>query len=166
VGSEKAASRGVSPPARKDIPLPAIARRDYNSEMNITLNNLPADVEQALFARAAAERRPVESVVLDAVVRELGVELPQSDDSNAEGESRKLSRVSGNSQCKPADTSVTTYTVNEYGAILVCPATTDAAGNPLPKRRDLSFLTQGPPLEPEVLQALEEQRQIDPDLWQ
>lgn len=29
------------------------------------------------------------------------------------------------------------------------------------KKRDLSFLTKGPPLEPEVLRALEEQRHID-----
>ncbi len=33
-------------------------------------------------------------------------------------------------------------------------------------RYDLSFLAEGPPLEPEVLRALEEQRQIDPELWQ
>ena len=33
------------------------------------------------------------------------------------------------------------------------------------KKRDLSFLAQGPPLEPEVLQALEDQRQIDPEMW-
>lgn len=32
------------------------------------------------------------------------------------------------------------------------------------KVRDLSFMAIGPPLEPEVIQALEEQRQIDPDL--
>ncbi len=36
----------------------------------------------------------------------------------------------------------------------------------LPKKRDLSFMTQGPPLEPEVIRALEEQRRIDPELWQ
>lgn len=30
---------------------------------------------------------------------------------------------------------------------------------------DLSFLAEGPPLEPEVLRALEEQRQIDPEIW-
>jgi plasmid stability protein len=34
------------------------------------------------------------------------------------------------------------------------------------KKRDLSFMTEGPPLEPEVLRALEEQRRIDPELWQ
>jgi len=34
------------------------------------------------------------------------------------------------------------------------------------KTRDLSFLAQGPPLEPEVLRALEEQRRIDVELWQ
>lgn len=39
--------------------------------------------------------------------------------------------------------------------------------NPLPeKKRDLSFFLQGPPLEPDVLQALEDQRKIDPELWQ
>jgi plasmid stability protein len=32
--------------------------------------------------------------------------------------------------------------------------------------RDLSFLAAGPPLEPEVLRALDEQRRIDPELWQ
>jgi hypothetical protein len=36
-----------------------------------------------------------------------------------------------------------------------------------PKRkRDLSFLWADGPLEPEVLQALEDQRQIDPEMWQ
>ncbi len=34
------------------------------------------------------------------------------------------------------------------------------------RKRDLSFLAEGPPLEPEVLRALEEQRQIDAELWQ
>jgi plasmid stability protein len=34
------------------------------------------------------------------------------------------------------------------------------------KKRDLSFLTQGPPLEPEVIRALEDQRRIDPEVWQ
>jgi hypothetical protein len=36
----------------------------------------------------------------------------------------------------------------------------------LAKKRDLSFLAEGPPLEPEVLHALEEQRRIDPEIWQ
>lgn len=43
-----------------------------------------------------------------------------------------------------------------------------ANGAPLekPKKfRDLSFLTEGPPLEPEVIAALEEQRKIDPEMW-
>jgi plasmid stability protein len=34
------------------------------------------------------------------------------------------------------------------------------------KKRDLSFLTKGPPLEPEVIRALEDQRRIDAELWQ
>jgi hypothetical protein len=35
----------------------------------------------------------------------------------------------------------------------------------LSTKRDLSFLSQGPPLEQAVLQVLEDQRQIDPELW-
>lgn len=34
-----------------------------------------------------------------------------------------------------------------------------------PKKRDLSGIFDGEPLEPEVIQALEEQRQIDPEMW-
>jgi len=34
------------------------------------------------------------------------------------------------------------------------------------KRRDLSDIVDGPPLEPEVIQALEDQRRIDPELWE
>lgn len=33
------------------------------------------------------------------------------------------------------------------------------------KKRDLSGIFDGEPLEPEVIEALEEQRRIDPDLW-
>lgn len=33
------------------------------------------------------------------------------------------------------------------------------------KKRDLSFLAKGPPLDPETLKALQEQRLIDPELW-
>lgn len=33
------------------------------------------------------------------------------------------------------------------------------------RKRDLSFLVSGPPLEPEVLVAFEEQRRIDVELW-
>ncbi len=33
------------------------------------------------------------------------------------------------------------------------------------KLRDLSDIVDGPPLEPEVIQALEDQRRIDPELW-
>ena len=40
----------------------------------------------------------------------------------------------------------------------------DVAKEPTIKR-DLSFLWADGPLEPEVIQALEEQRQIDPELW-
>ncbi len=32
--------------------------------------------------------------------------------------------------------------------------------------RDLSDIVDGPPLEPEVIQALEDQRRIDPELWE
>ena len=34
------------------------------------------------------------------------------------------------------------------------------------KLRDLSFMTQGPQPEPEVLEELERQRKIDPEMWE
>jgi hypothetical protein len=46
-------------------------------------------------------------------------------------------------------------------ALGVPPNATTSSG----KKRDLSFLSEGPPLEPAVLEALDEQRQIDPELW-
>lgn len=45
------------------------------------------------------------------------------------------------------------------------PEAEDAPATKPKKFRDLSFLTEGPPLEPEVIAALEEQRRIDPDMW-
>jgi hypothetical protein len=46
------------------------------------------------------------------------------------------------------------------------PEATGTTVNGGPKKyRDLSFLTDGPPLEPEVIAALEEQRRIDPEMW-
>jgi hypothetical protein len=46
-------------------------------------------------------------------------------------------------------------------ALGVAPSATTSSG----KKRDLSFLSEGPPLEPEVLEALAEQRQIDSEMW-
>jgi hypothetical protein len=134
--------------------------------MTITLTNLPADVEQALLARATAEQRPVESVVLDAVVRELGVEQPSSGNGIRQADATEESTSGGFTESAPVDTSRTTYRTNEYGAILVRPATTDAAGNPLPKKRDLSDLAGKQHLDEDVLKALEDQRRIDWELWQ
>ena len=34
------------------------------------------------------------------------------------------------------------------------------------KMRDLSFMAEGPLLEPEVLEEFEQQRQIDPEIWE
>jgi hypothetical protein len=130
--------------------------------MDLTLYNLSPEFQQVLIVRAQSEQRPIEDVLLDAAARDLGVAEPRA---AADGPTKTFTdseRMNGQS----VDTSKTTYARNEYGAIVVRPATTDAAGNPLPKRRDLSFLTKGPPLEPEVLQALAEQRRIDPELWQ
>ncbi len=129
--------------------------------MDLTLHNLSPELQQALIVRAHSEQRPMEDVLVDAAARELGIASPLA----ARGASVKRTSDSGPNG-ETADSSKTTYTQNEFGAIIVRPATTDVAGNPLPKKRDLSFMTQGPPLEPEVLQALAEQRRIDPELWQ
>lgn len=134
--------------------------------MVITLSNLPAEVEQALLARATAEQKPVESVVLEFVSRELGVTLPSAGHTAPQVDSPGKSSSSGSMECLGHDTSKTTYTKNEYGAILVRPATTDPAGNPLPKRRDLSDIAGTWVEDPEFDAALEDQRRIDWELWQ
>lgn len=50
---------------------------------------------------------------------------------------------------------------------LLVEALASYAGVSAPTRvlRDLPAIFDGEPLEPEVLQALEEQRQIDPEMW-
>jgi hypothetical protein len=132
--------------------------------MDLTLHNLSPELQQALLVRAHSEQRPIEDVLVDAAARELGITSSRS--VSVSDDLAKETSESSRSDSQRTDTSKTTYTRNEFGAIVVRPATTDAAGNPLPKKRDLSFLAEGPPLEPEVLQALAEQRRIDPDLWQ
>jgi hypothetical protein len=91
--------------------------------MSITIPDLPLPLEQALLARASAEKKTLAEAIVDAAARDLGVELPKDAPSGAIPESPK-------------------------------------------KKRDLSFLMEGPPLEPEVLEALAAQRQIDHELWQ
>jgi hypothetical protein len=79
--------------------------------MQYTIRNISDAIDEAARARAEAERESLNTVLLHALERGLGLEsLPE-------------------------------------------------------KKRDLSFFAEGPPLEPEVLRALEEQRQIDPELW-
>ena len=133
--------------------------------MDLTLHDLSPEFQQALVLRAATENKSLEEALADAAARDLGVASTTKSPSAHQANSRESS-YAGCAECHELDTSKTTYTTNEYGAIIVRPATTDADGNPLPKRRDLSFLMDGPPLEPEVLEALEAQRQIDPELWQ
>lgn len=82
--------------------------------MEITLQNIPLPLEQALVIRASTEGKSVDRVALEVLQSGLGV-------------------------------------VEEIKAPTV--------------RRDLSFLWEDGPLEPEVIQAIEEQRQIDPELW-
>jgi plasmid stability protein len=82
--------------------------------MEITLQNIPLPLEQALVIRASTEGKSVDRVALEVLQTSLGV--------------------------------------------------VEEAKEPTIKR-DLSFLWADGPLEPEVIQALEEQRQIDPELW-
>lgn len=82
--------------------------------MEITLQNIPLPLEQALVIRASTEGKSVDRVALEVLQTSLGVAQETKE---------------------PA------------------------------LKRDLSFLWADGPLEPEVIQALEEQRQIDPELW-
>ena len=82
--------------------------------MEITLQNIPLPLAQALVVRASAEGKSVDRVALEVLQSGLGV-----------AEEVKKPTI----------------------------------------KRDLSFLWEDGPLEPEVIQALEEQRQIDPEMW-
>lgn len=133
--------------------------------MTYTLRDIPQEIETALRARAAAEHKSPEQAILDSLARDLGVNSASSGNTPAGRNAVQESVATGCAESNGPDTSKTTYTVNEYGAILVRPATTDAAGNPLPKRRDLSFLA-GTWVDDEEFDAiLAFQRQIDPELW-
>lgn len=133
--------------------------------MVITLSNLPAEIEEALQRKAEAEGTSVDRITVDILARGLGVG-PNPGNGNPSAGSVEESSPSASTNEEAVDTSKTTYTTNEYGAILVRPATTDAAGNPLPKKRDLSDLAGKNLIDEEVIQALEDQRRIDWELWQ
>jgi hypothetical protein len=133
--------------------------------MVITLTDLPAEIEEALQRKAEAEGKSVDRVTIDILARGLGVS-PKASNGSPPADSVKESSTSGSTNRGTVDTSKTTYTTNEYGAILVRPATTDAAGNPLPKKRDLSDLAGTWVEDPEFDAAMEDQRRIDWELWQ
>jgi plasmid stability protein len=133
--------------------------------MVITLTNLPAEIEEALQRKAAEEGKSVDRVTVDILALGLGV-TPKASNGSTTVDSVNESSTSGSTHYDAIDTSKTTYTTNEYGAILVRPATTDAAGNPLPKKRDLSDLAGTWVEDPEFDAALEDQRRIDWELWQ
>lgn len=82
--------------------------------MEITLQNIPLPLEQALAIRASTEGKSVDRVALEVLQTGLGV-----------AEETKKPTI----------------------------------------KRDLSFLWEDGPLEPEVIQSLEDQRQIDPEMW-
>ncbi len=133
--------------------------------MVITLTNLPAEIEEALHRKAAEEGKTVDRVTLDVLARGLGVLSPRTGDNIPVVDAPLDSNTNGGSKSEPLDASKTTYTKNEFGAILVRPATTDAAGNPLPKKRDLSDLAGQHLIDDDMRKIFEEQRQIDPELW-
>jgi hypothetical protein len=81
--------------------------------MDLTLHNIPADLEHALVVRAAAEQKSVDHVAIEVLGAVLGV----------------------------------------------------ASAAPSQSRSDLSFMWADGPLEPEVIESLEAQRRIDPEMW-
>lgn len=133
--------------------------------MELTLHNLSAELQQALIVRATTEKKSLEEALVDAAARDLGVRAPKVDESNPQPASPDEANTNGCLEYEVCDTSKTTYTTNEYGAILVRPATTDASGNPLPKQRDLSFVVGTWVEDPEFDAILADQRRIDPELW-
>lgn len=80
--------------------------------MQFTVRNVSDDIEAAARERAAAEKRPLNAILVDALRRGLGVEAVPT------------------------------------------------------KKRDLSFLLEGPPIDAETLAILLEPRPIDPEMWE
>jgi plasmid stability protein len=129
--------------------------------MVITLTNLPAEIEEALQRKAAAEGKSVDRVTLDIIARGLSLDSPEEGCQSDPAQQKFAERVATVKKTLndafriPNQKRDTTFHEEQSKATLQ-PGT----------KRDLSFLAKDGPLEPEVLQALEDQRQIDPDLWQ
>jgi hypothetical protein len=134
--------------------------------MVITLTNLPAEIEEALQRKAEAEGKSVDRVTVDILARGLGVRHNEtkcsSDDSLKELEGRaKISEkvisqtLVATGQNGPDDHAGAAFEEQRKRATMK-PGT----------RRDLTFITGTWVEDPEFDKILEEQRRIDPDLWQ
>jgi hypothetical protein len=105
--------------------------------MVITLTNLPAEIEEALQRKAAAEGKPLDRVTVDVLTRGLELDSPLLPDE-IHASDKELQAIA------------------EHAKATLQPG----------KKRDLSFLVGTWVEDPAFDAALEEQRQIDPELWQ
>jgi plasmid stability protein len=122
--------------------------------MVITLTNLPAEIEEALHRKAAAEGKSVDRVTLDVIARGLSVENP----------GQKIRDVSFPAKDGPLEPEVL-QALEDQRQISRAEEERKATLQPGAKR-DLSFLVGTWVEDPAFDAALEEQRQIDPELWQ
>lgn len=118
---------------------------EYNDTMVITLQNVPAEIEAALQRKAAEEGKSVDRVTLDALALGLGV-------NGLEEKQDGFSDIAG-----PQQTSAEMREIFEKQRRI---ATLQPG-----KKRDLSFIAGTWVEDPEFEAALEEQRQIDPEMW-
>lgn len=118
--------------------------------MVITLQNIPAEIEEALQRKATEEGKSVDRVTLDALARGLGV----NSQATANGTEKVHELANPVGQQSTSDEMKSLYEEQRRIATL-------EPG----KKRDLSFIAGTWVEDLEFEAALEEQRQIDPEMW-
>jgi hypothetical protein len=110
--------------------------------------NIPGEIDLALRARAAAERKSPENVILDGLARDLGV------------------CISCEKKPELSEAAETTAVDREFEAALRDQRLIDwEAWSDGVKRRDLSGIAGQHLITPEMKLVFAEQRRIDPELW-
>jgi hypothetical protein len=114
--------------------------------MSISLDNLPPAVEQALLARAAAERKSPEAVVVEV----LSSGLKATTEHGGNGSMESDPRLEG----------VEFELALREQRLIDWETWSDGV-----KRRDLSGIAGRRLITPEMKAVFREQRRIDPELW-
>jgi plasmid stability protein len=117
--------------------------------MHYTIRNIPDDLDRALRARAAAEQRSLEDIIVDLLVRSLGAELSSS-------ASERLDSERANNWKEDPEFKVALRDQN----MIDWDAWSDGI-----QRRDFTEIAGKHLITPEMREVFAEQRRVDPELW-